>query len=116
MALATATIPLAVGDAAGHAFSVANQVTMSYSNGDFHGEVVSQRNSCKVNRVVKLFKVKDGPDDLIATDTTNNNGNFRISRPQAHGTFYAKIERRVQASYGHYHECGGDRSNNKVVS
>jgi hypothetical protein len=115
VALSVAAIPMGAGDAVGHAFTAPSQVTMNYSGNAFRGEVVSQRTSCKRNRQVKLFKQKNGPDQLIATDTTNNNGNWRINRPQANGNFYAKIERRVQASYAHHHECGGDTSNVKHV-
>lgn len=95
-----------------HDFSAGARVTVGYKAAahDFVGKVFSGRYTCWVDRTVRVFKVRPGPDRLIGVDTTNLSGGWRIPRANPHGNFYARVQRRVRLGYAHSHTCLGDRS------
>lgn len=93
-------------------FTADSRVTIRYRTVGhaFRGHVGSVRASCRVNRVVNVFRVIPGPDRFIGSDTTNQFGNWRLPRANPHGRFYARAPRRVISGYAHSHTCLGDRS------
>ena len=71
-------------------------VTIQEQNGDFHGKVKSDEPDCRGDRTVNLFKQRKGPDKKIASDTTENNGDWSTGNTHVeHGKYYAKA-RKVQ--------------------
>jgi hypothetical protein len=60
--------------------------------GRFRGRVKSPADECKPGREVVLKKRRPGPNKTVGTDTTGNRGRWRISKPNAHGRFYAKVK------------------------
>src|SRR5262245_2067339 len=66
------------------AFAAASSVkrfdsTVTLSGSDpFHGRVTSDKHGCEVQRKVKVFNVRPGPDGLFGTDTTNNHGRWSL--------------------------------------
>lgn len=106
-------IPL--GAVQAHVTADGSTVTRGYDNGRFHGEVKSDPPRCRRDRQVGVFKVDQGPDTLIDSDSTNADGVWVVPRPNAHGTFYAVVARKAAGSYGHSHVCRQDRSSNIEV-
>jgi hypothetical protein len=65
-------------------------VTIKGPQGDFHGKVVT-REPCRAERTVKVFKVKEGDDKNIGSDTTGTDGKWSIGNSGfKNGRFYAK--------------------------
>jgi hypothetical protein len=81
-------------------------VTIAGQEGDYHGKVLSEKNSCQNNRTVNVFKKRAGKDLKIGSDTSeiqNGVGKWEIGNSgYKHGRFYAKV-RRTDA-------CSGARS------
>ena len=115
LAIAAVALPLVATEAAGHAFVAPSRVTIDYDQGDFHGRVKSDRASCKMQRKVQVWKDVDGPDKFVGDKRTNDNGVWRMSRPDAKGRFYAVVKRRVTGRYAHHHECKKDVSPSRNV-
>jgi len=71
-------------------------VTIQEQNGDFQGRVKSNQPDCRGDRKVVLFRQRKGPDDKIASDTSENNGDWSTGNTHVnHGKYYAKA-RKVQ--------------------
>jgi hypothetical protein len=102
--IATATIGSA------HNASYASSVSIDYDQPNFEGRVQSERERCERGRTVSIFKVLDGPDRLIGTDETNDNGFYSVPKAGAQGKFYARVAREVFGGYEHNHVCQGDTS------
>jgi hypothetical protein len=64
--------------------------------GRFKGRVKSPSSACKNGRKVILKKVKPGKDKTVGTDNAGTFGRWRISRPNAVGRFYAKVNKNAQ--------------------
>jgi hypothetical protein len=102
--VATATI------ASAHNASFNSSVSIDYDGTNFEGRVQSERDRCERGRTVSVFKVLDGPDRLIGTDETNDNGFYSVPKAGAQGRFYAQVAQEVFGGYGHRHVCQGDTS------
>jgi hypothetical protein len=77
----------------------------------FAGHVKSDVEECLLNRLVTVFKVREGPDKRIGSDLTDDVGRWRVDRRHAKGRFYARIDRSsVGAYYGQGDTCGSARS------
>jgi hypothetical protein len=82
-----------------------------------YGRIVSSRAFCRADRRVRLFRVRPGPDRFLASDLTDNEGEYRFVRhPRRDQTVYTRIARRVHTSYGHSHVCRADRSRNLRIN
>jgi hypothetical protein len=106
-------VPFLVATAAmvsAHNASFDSSVSINYDRPNFKGRVSSSRDRCERDREVSVFKVRTGPDRLIGTDTTNDNGRYSVPKPGARGRFYARVSREVFGGYGHRHECEADTS------
>jgi hypothetical protein len=77
----------------------------------FAGRVKSEVEECLPNRLVTVFKVREGPDKQVGSDLTDSLGRWRVNRRHAKGRFYARIGRvGVGVYYGQGDTCGGARS------
>jgi hypothetical protein len=106
-------VPLVVATAAmvsAHNASFDSSVSINHDRPNFKGRVSSERERCERDREVSVFKARKGPDRLIGTDTTNDNGRYVVPKPGARGRFYAKVAREVFGGYGHRHVCEADTS------
>jgi hypothetical protein len=63
----------------------------------FRGTVTSPAGKCVSNRLVRLFRVQGGPDQLIDFDRSEDNGSWSIDieGDPAPGTYYVRVPRRM---------------------
>jgi len=85
-----------------------SRVTLSAKN-PFHGRVISSKHACEVNRTVKVFNKKPGPDGRFDKTTTNGEGRWSIPATPT-GKFYAKAIRRKEGAAGTIFVCRPDVS------
>jgi hypothetical protein len=86
-------------------------VTIQEENGDFHGKVKSDQPNCRADRKVVLFKQRKGPDDKIASDTTESNGDWSTGNTHVnHGKYYAKARKVTFAMKRGLIGCEPDKS------
>lgn len=85
-----------------------SRVTLSAKN-PFHGRVISSKHACEVQRTVKVFNKKPGPDGLFGKTTTNGQGKWSIPATP-NGKFYAKVTRRKEGAAGTIFVCRPDVS------
>jgi hypothetical protein len=92
--------------------SVSSAVTIRYDDaqGVFRGSVDSPRPACERGRTVKVNRVRFGVGRVAGTDVTNGSGRYVVSKPNAHGRFYAGATRRVINGYNTTLICRADRS------
>jgi hypothetical protein len=82
-----------------------------------YGQIVSGRGFCRSGRIVRLFRVRPGPDRLLARDVTDREGEYLfVRRPGRDQTVYTRIRHRLATSYGHSHECARARSRNLFIN
>jgi RNA:NAD 2'-phosphotransferase (TPT1/KptA family) len=73
--------------------------------------VSSRRGRCERKRRVILIRNRRRRPDFEAGATfTDENGSWRITKPNPRGRYYVVTPSRVRSRYGHRHECGGARS------
>jgi hypothetical protein len=81
------------------------------------GKVNSARRFCKVDRRVRLFRVRPGADRLLATDRTDSDGEYGFARrPGGDQRVYTRIGRRHLVNYQHDHLCRSARSDNQRIN
>ena len=67
------------------------RVTIHGPQGDFYGKVKSDKASCIKERKVKVFKIKNSGPEKIASDISNNEGQWSVGTTgQKNGRFYAR--------------------------
>src|SRR5436190_3790027 len=77
----------------------------------FRGRVASPRPSCRVDRKVKVFKLRHRHAHFIDKTTSNHRGQWSIPRPKAHGYFFAKMPRAEKTTRsGRTYACHSDYS------
>jgi hypothetical protein len=82
-----------------------------------HGRIISGRSFCKANRVVRLFRVRPGPNRLLATDRSDSEGEYVFIRhPRRDQRVYTRIRARSSNGYGHSHNCAAARSRNRFIN
>lgn len=58
----------------------------------FHGKLHSGSNYCVADRKVKLYVEKKGPDKLLGTDKSEDDGSWEIPYPNlSSGAYYATV-------------------------
>ncbi|HVL64945.1 MAG TPA: hypothetical protein VM573_07225 [Actinomycetota bacterium] len=87
--------------------SVPSFVVLDYRRGAFRGFVFADDENCYANRTVRIRKAGG---KTIARTTTNRFGDFRVSRPNASGRFFAVVEARTVPVGNDAVACGRDRS------
>lgn len=108
-AVATVVLAASLPAALGHQTRIASKVTLK-DDPRFHGRVKSDSPKCERSRKVKVLAKDDGPDDLLATVTTNRRGRWKALFGSETGDFYAKLKPKDAGPAGHAHICKGDRS------
>jgi hypothetical protein len=82
-----------------------------------YGRLRSGNASCRTNKVVKLMRVRPGPDKLLARDRTDAEGEYLFVRnPGRDQTVYTRFSGTFNTSYGHSHRCRSDRSRSLFVN
>jgi hypothetical protein len=96
--LLLALAAVAVGSLAGSATAASpapTTLTIKVQNGDFSGTIKSSKVRCYTNRTVHLMKVVSGPDQRIASDTVERQGNKGVwstgNTGLEGGRYYAKV-------------------------
>lgn len=107
MALSAALSLGLVATGQAHTYSAVSRVTIGYSGSTFSGTVSSNKAFCRSGRRVTLVKEGKG---VIASTQTNSSGGWSIRKPKANGDYRARVATKFRSSYGHFHECRGDRS------
>lgn len=65
---------------------------MSLKSPAFHGKVRSDNNYCVADRKIKLYREKSGPDKLLGTDKSEDDGSWEIPFPNlSSGAYYATV-------------------------
>ena len=76
-----------------------------------YGKLRSPRPLCRNDMVVKLMRVRPGPDRLLAKDRTDSEGEYIFVRhPRRDQHVYTRFSGFFQTSYGHSHRCLASRS------
>jgi hypothetical protein len=80
----------------------------------FHGKVHSPATFCRVHRKVRLYRVRSGPDKLLGSDHSEENGAWKVEVERLRsGAYYAKAKRFSSAALGF--TCRPDRSRLALV-
>jgi len=84
------------------AASFKTQVIVSLKFPAFHGKLASPKGGCIKDRKVKLFRVRSGPDKLLGTDRSEDNGKWSIpiGKRLTSGGYYAKAVARGNCRAG----------------
>jgi hypothetical protein len=91
-------------------------LTISERAPAFHGKVKSPNGACRGGRKVKLFRKESGPDKLLGSTHSKQNGSWLIPT-DLHGSaaYYAKVTGRREGTAGTIFVCRGDRSRTVFV-
>jgi hypothetical protein len=82
-----------------------------------YGRLRSGHATCRSNKVVKLMKVRPGPDRLLGKDRTDSEGEYLfVRKPFADQTVYTRFSGTLQTSYLHSHRCRRSRSDNLFIN
>ncbi len=86
IAALAALLPVASASAA------TTKVVISLKFPAFHGTLQSSKHACVKHRTVKLYRVKPGPDKVLKTDTSEDNGSWStpVGKKLSSGGYYAK--------------------------
>ncbi|MEA2476297.1 MAG: hypothetical protein QOC87_496 [Actinomycetota bacterium] len=108
----TTPSPSTSSSSPGTVFTVITDLSIAYSNGDFHGRAKAGTSQCRTGRSVTIKKSRRGPDKTLAVEVTKGQrGKYRLHFPSAHGHFYAKVSRKVYFDQqGNEYDCRADRS------
>jgi hypothetical protein len=109
--------------AAAHTARYDATVTIKFQRGQrnvsdtFSGRVASAKNRCERGRQVDLQRRLEGPDALVGTAVTDQDGHWEVhivSTPP--GTYYAKAPRKVlRHTASHKHICKPEISDDLTV-
>lgn len=110
LGLGVATAALAASPAMGGNIKRFDSTVTLSANNPFHGHVSSPKHACEVQRTVKVFNKKAGPDGLFGKTKTDGDGKWSIDGSTANGNFYAKVTRRKEGAAGTTFVCRRDVS------
>jgi hypothetical protein len=75
------------------------------------GKLKSPRPACRADKLIRLLRVRPGPDRVLARDRTDDEGEYLFVRhPRRDQKVYTRFSGTFSSSYGHSHRCFGDRS------
>ena len=117
---------LGIGAAVAHTFATDTSLSITKVPGGatnagervvVYGKLQSTRASCRVNKTVKLIRVRPGADLVLARDTTDSEGEYLfVRRPTRDSTVYTRFSGTLSGSYPHSHRCRADRSPNLFIN
>ena len=103
--------------ASAHSFNAKTTVMMSSLDIDgAAGPLRSKRDDCKPGRKVKLYRQRQGKDDLIGWAFSNSEGRWELVTDLALGRYYVVVTRSVDNSGSHEHICSRDTSRTRTLS
>jgi hypothetical protein len=84
------------------AASFKTRVIVSLKFPAWHGKLASPKGACIEDRKVKLFRLRSGPDKLLGTDKSEDNGTWSIpiGKRLTSGGYYAKAVARGNCRAG----------------
>jgi len=89
--VAVVALTLAVGTATA-ATSYTSKITLSEKAPFWHGEIKFDGvRSCERDRLVRVFKRRDGKDLKIGTDQSNRSGRWSVPDEPTSGIYYARV-------------------------
>jgi hypothetical protein len=90
--VASIALALTMAGAAPAQAAVASSVTIRWNSTDhyFHGQVTAGHQECVAHRTVKVFKKTASGPQLVGKDTSNQNGNWRVTVMAHSGKYFAK--------------------------
>ncbi len=114
----TAAMLFQGGDAVAHRKSVGSHVTIRVRSLDplvFTGTVSSKWPACADKRLVRVFKVRQGPDLFVGEEETryvakHDEYRYALATAPRRGRFYARVLRKDVGGGAHDHICAGDVS------
>jgi hypothetical protein len=96
---------------AGHTVSgcprASTSTTLRWRSAAWHGRVGSSAAKCRPARVVKVYRVRSGPDRLVRSARTRADGSWRAAMTRRSGRYYAVVVRKVIPGVA---ECATGRS------
>ena len=93
-----------------------SKVTISERAPAFHGRVKSPNAACRRGRKVKLYRLQNGPAELIGTTRANRRGKWLIPTDLlGSAAYYARVLKRRDGAAGTIYVCRGDRSRTVAV-
>ncbi|HSS04303.1 MAG TPA: hypothetical protein VLK89_03815 [Solirubrobacterales bacterium] len=92
-ALVGLVLPAASASGAG---SSSTKIVLSLKYPAFHGSLQSSRQGCLGSRKMKVYREKSGPDKLLGTDQSEDNGKWSvpIGKRLTSGSYYATVAAR----------------------
>jgi hypothetical protein len=95
--------------------SYATSIFMSGRFPAFHGRLHSKSDFCLANRLIKVYRERSGPDKLLGTDRSEDDGSWTvpIGDRLISGIYYSKVPPSGSASLGI--ACGSARSKVAVL-
>jgi hypothetical protein len=76
-----------------------------------YGRLRSAEQDCREGHTIRLLRRRLGPDEVVATDVTDAEGEYRfIRRPGVTQVVYARFNGAIVTSYGHSHTCSASKS------
>ncbi len=111
--LSAALFPLALIGAfaapSGAGMTYGTHLYMSKKFPAFHGKVHSPSAFCRESRKVKLYRIRNGPDKLLGSDRSEDNGTWKVRVGKlSSGAYYSRTGRYGSAALGI--TCRADRS------
>ena len=93
---ASVTVAGAASDPTRTKSNVSSSVTIRWrrKHTAFKGRVRSADSNCISSRLVRVVKVRRGPDNRIGTAVTDSNGRWLLHDRRAHGRYYARVPSR----------------------
>ena len=95
-----------------HSYHSSSGATINHEQdeGRFWGHVVSPQEECRKGRRIRLEKITQNDLEVVGRTRSNGASEWEISLPEAEGTYWAVVRKRVDTSPGHDHRCRMARS------
>lgn len=85
-------------------------LTIRYDPPRFLGRMFDEEPRCQAHRMVRVKRVRPGPDRLIGRDRTDRRGNWEVPHTNARGRFYATARRAERYDGKQAIACPANRS------
>ncbi len=106
---AAGTMAIAGTVAQAHVYTAATSTTVRYveADGKFKGRIDSNRPNCKGHGSSRLKRITPDGSKVVGSDVSGTRGRWRISEPNAAGTYRAVVRARDDqgGNATHNHQC-----------
>jgi hypothetical protein len=98
--ITAAILALAASASAGMAYETSISISKKFPA--FHGKLRSPYTYCTQNRKVRVYRVKNGPDKLLASGISESDGTWeaRIGDRLTSGAYYSSVTAKHSAEIG----------------